>query len=424
MSGGLAAIDAILTGRLGLDPSAIGSGLIPRAVRSRMKAVGLHDLEAYAALVRGSEAEVQELIEEVVVPESWFFRDVLPFRFLLQHARSCWTVRPKRAAIRVLSIPCAGGEEPYSIAVALDEAGLPPDRCRIDAVDVSAHRLALARQGVFSRNALRGMSPDVVARWFREHPQGLQIVDAIRRRVHFQQGNILDSRLLADETPYDVIFCRNLLIYLNAGSRAEAAATLDRLLAADGVLIVGHADPLGPSTVAPKFVLAAEPGAFAYRRRTETAIPSPIPIAPAKPFVFTPFGHQDVHLVEEPESAPAAAPVHHPDEADARPMLEEAAEHANQGRHGQALACCEAEIRRKGPSAAALALMGVIHQAAGRRAQAESCFHKAIYLDPHHDEALLALALIAERRGDRSAASGFRRRADRALKNKGASSHE
>jgi chemotaxis protein methyltransferase WspC len=105
-------------------------------------------------------------------------------------------------------------------------------------------------------------------------------------------------------------------------------------------------------------------------------------------------------------------------------MLEQAAEHADQGRHGQALACCEAEIRRKGPSAAALALMGVIHQAAGRRTQAESCFHKAIYLDPHHDEALLALALIAERRGDRSAASGFRRRADRALKNKGASSHE
>jgi chemotaxis protein methyltransferase WspC len=423
MPGGLTAIDAILTGRLGLDPSAIGSGLIPRAVRSRMRAVGLHDLEAYAALVRGSEAELQELIEEVVVPESWFFRDVLPFRFLLEYARSGWTVRPKREPIRVLSIPCAGGEEPYSIAVALDDAGLPPDRCRIDAVDVSVHRLALARQGVFSRNALRGMSPDVVARWFREHPQGLQIVDAIRRRVHFRQGNILDPRLLADESPYDVIFCRKLLNYFKADSRAAAAARRERLLAAVGVLIVGHADPLGPpAAAAPRFVLAAEPGAFAYRRRTANSILTPAPVAPAQAFVFTPFVHHNVDVVEGPDRPPAPRALHADD--DPRPILEQAAEHADQGRHGQALACCEAEIRRGGPSAAALALMGVIHQAAGRRTQAESCFHKAIYLDPHHDEALLALALIAERRGDRAAASGFRRRADRALKNKGAPFHE
>ena len=92
-------------------------------------------------------------------------------------------------------------------------------------------------------------------------------------------------------------------------------------------------------------------------------------------------------------------------------------EHANGGRHGQALACCEEAVRREGPSAAAFVLMAGIHQAAGRRSEAEGCYSKAIYLDPAHDGALLALALIAERRGDLAAAAGFRRRADRALKN-------
>ncbi len=417
----MAAVDAILADRLGLDPSTIGAGFVPRAVRHRMKAVGLDDLEAYAALARSSEAELQELVEEVVVPESWFFRDLLPFQFLKRHARSGWTARPGRGAIRVLSIPCAGGEEPYSIAVTLEEAGLPPERCRVDAVDVSAQRLAMARRGVFSRNALRGTRPDVVARWFREQPDGFQIIDSIRRRVHFRLGNILDSKLLADEPPYDVIFCRNLLIYLSAAARAAAATVLDRLLDPDGVVIVGHADPIAAPGAASRLTLAAEPGAFAFRRRAQNVepVPTPPPIAPLPAFAFTPFHVQDAKVeVVAPPPSPLAA------EVDARPLLEQAAEHANRGRHGQALACCEAQIRLKGPSAPAFALMGGIHQAAGRRTQAESCFNKAIYLDPDHDEALLALALLAERRGDSAAASGFRRRADRALKNQGATTHE
>jgi chemotaxis protein methyltransferase WspC len=88
------------------------------------------------------------------------------------------------------------------------------------------------------------------------------------------------------------------------------------------------------------------------------------------------------------------------------------------------MACCEREIRRAGPSAAAFCLMGGIHQAAGRKSEAEGCFQKAVYLDPARDEALLALALIAEGRGDRDAAAGFRRRAERALKNRAGAADE
>ena len=82
--------------------------------------------------------------------------------------------------------------------------------------------------------------------------------------------------------------------------------------------------------------------------------------------------------------------------------------------------CCEHYLRLQGPSAAAYYLMGVIHQAAGDRRRAEECFHKAVYLEPGHDAALLALALLAERRGDASASAAFRRRAERAVLKKGA----
>jgi chemotaxis protein methyltransferase WspC len=93
--------------------------------------------------------------------------------------------------------------------------------------------------------------------------------------------------------------------------------------------------------------------------------------------------------------------------------MEQAAELANRGRHAEAIAACEQQIRLKGPGAPAYYLMGMICQAAGDRRRAEECFHKTVYLDPKHDEALLALSLLAERRGDRGAADGFRRRARR-----------
>src|SRR5262249_15057225 len=96
-------------------------------------------------------------------------------------------------------------------------------------------------------------------------------------------------------------------------------------------------------------------------------------------------------------------------------LLEQAAELANRGRHTEALAACQRHLQLKGPGASAYYLMGMIAQAAGDRQRAEDCSHKTVYLDPRHDEALLALALLAERRGDRDTAAAFRRRAGRIM---------
>lgn len=96
-------------------------------------------------------------------------------------------------------------------------------------------------------------------------------------------------------------------------------------------------------------------------------------------------------------------------------LLDHAAALANQGRFAEAVAVCQQHLRQQGLSAQAYCLMGMICQAAGDRGRAEDCFQKTVYLDPAHDEALLALALLAERRGDPVAAAGFRRRAERTI---------
>lgn len=471
-------IEELLTRRIGLDPVSLGPRLIHRAVERRMAELGIADLAAYAARVAGSDAEQQALIEEVVVPESWFFRDERPFRWLAEHVRERWIGAPWRAPLRALSMPCAAGQEPYSIAITLREAGLSARRSHIDAVDVSARLLEIARRGVYSANAFRNRGEGLGARgeeignkgggtaassedsvapserpttprstflsssppaprssplsgYFRPHaPTGYEVEPSIRATVRFLQANVLDPALLADAAPYDVVFCRNLLIYLDPRSRAGLIATLDRLLAADGVLFIGHADRLEVPGSASRFVAVDEPGCFAYRR---VAGPSDRPAVPDWPpmlsFSLAPALPMPPPALMLPEpssfaSLPGPAPGRAaepapPDAGSSRPMaspsslLDQAAELANRGRHAEAIAACEQHLRQKGPGASAYYLMGMIQQSAGDRRRAEECFNKTIYLDPRHADALLALALLAERRGDHEAALGFRRRARR-----------
>lgn len=405
------AIEKRLAERIGLDPATVGRGLIARALHARMSALGVAHVDDYVRGLDASEDEVQALIEEVVIPESWFFRDDLPFTVFADHVRAGWLAQASRAPLRVLSIPCAAGEEPYSIAVALLELGLAPSRFTIDAVDVSAQALERARRGVYSANAFRGADLAFRARHFRTRANAFELDPAVRDLVHFTRGNLLDPDLLTGESPYDVILCRNLLIYMDEPSRRRALDSLDRLLAHSGLLFVGHAERLGTNET--RFEPVGRKGAFAYQR----AVPAcgPIPLAPAtktrpKPSAVAVKSRRAG--AEPPRPTTAVVPPPPP----TAPLLDQAAALADEGRNDQAAALCERALREAGPNPRALFLLGMIRQSQGDLTGAEESLRKVVYLDPRHDEALLALALIAQRRGDRTAADGFRRRAERAHK--------
>src|SRR5271154_2941854 len=125
-------VEALLRARIGLDPESSGPTLLPRAVRARLKtlAIPARDVDRYLALLNDSKAEFDALVDEIVVPESWFFRDVHPFELLAGPIAESWRADPSRPPLRALSIPCARGEEPYSRTIALLDAGLPPRRYR------------------------------------------------------------------------------------------------------------------------------------------------------------------------------------------------------------------------------------------------------------------------------------------------------
>ncbi|WP_406699525.1 CheR family methyltransferase [Singulisphaera sp. Ch08] len=425
---GTRSIDELLTERIGLDPESVGSSLVSRGLEARMSALGLSDAKEYERHLIRSGEEFQALIEEVVVPESWFFRDDRPFTYLQDHVRSTWLAEPDRPPLRVLSLPCAAGEEPYSIAMALRDAGLPSTRFRVDAVDVSARSLARARLAIYGRNAFRGADLAFRSRHFKEQNGRFELDASVRNAVRLIQGNLLDPGLLANEPAYDIVFCRNLLIYFTDEARTQAWTNLLRLLAGSGLLFLGHADRL--DLAGARLCPVGDKGTFAYRR-APASLPSPVRwksieppsrTEPARPITRLNTSEANRSRLQASEIRPTsqAAPTPAIVKSSApSPLLDQAAERADQGRYDEAAALCEQAMRESGPTARAYFLLGMVRQAAGDRSAAESSFQKAVYLDAQHDEALLALALLAQRRGDETSAIGYRRRAERALARKG-----
>jgi len=231
------AIGILLQNRIGMDPASVGLRVLENAVRQRMIRLGLHDISRYRSLLQSSEDEWDAFVEEVIVPETWFFRDREPYHYLKRYARE-WSAH--RGPIRIMSVPCASGEEPYSIAMTLLDAGLSPDRFRIDAMDISRRTLLRAASGLYGKNSFRGSDLLFRDRYFETSADGYRLKPLVRNAVKFAYGNLLESR--SAFRMYDIIFCRNLLIYFSKDARKKAIRILDECLKPDGIIFAGHAE--------------------------------------------------------------------------------------------------------------------------------------------------------------------------------------
>ena len=389
-----AEIVQLLREAIGLDPESIGQPSIERAIQERQAASGLSDPRAYCARVRISKDELQALVESVVVPETWFFRDPGAFDALsavVRHGALPMATEP----LRLLSVPSSTGEEPYSMAMALLDAGVPSARFQVDAMDVSRVALERAAAAVYSRNSFRG-----IGRLGREHhfeaaPGGRLVCERVRRQVRFRYGNVLAPPFVPGRDRFDIIFCRNLLIYFDRSTQDRVIDLLGALLKPEGLLFVGSSE--GGLALSRGYVSAKLPMAFAFRRAQVARQPRP---APARPMAAPP--------TLRPQPVPPAPPVDRP-----APTLDEARQLADQGRFEEALGLCAAHLRALGPSADAFCLLAVVHDALGHTDEAEASYRKALYLDPRHEEAVTHLALLVERRGADAEAQVLRSRARR-----------
>ncbi|AOJ15297.1 CheR family methyltransferase [Burkholderia vietnamiensis] len=239
----------------GIDPDSLGHDFLSRALTERVHAlqcdgerlpsaarapVTTEALRAYWARLHACADERRALIELFVVPETWFFRDGAAFAALARRAAERVACAPGRV-IRVLSAPCSTGEEPYSAAMALLDAGLDPASFAIDALDLSARAIEHARAGCYGRNAFRGTQTAFRTRFFTPTADGWLLDEQVRSRVQFRQANLMEA--CADTgVRYDFVFCRNVLIYFDRDAQDRAIRQLASRLADDGMLFVGPAE--------------------------------------------------------------------------------------------------------------------------------------------------------------------------------------
>ncbi|MDB5839474.1 MAG: cheR2 [Herminiimonas sp.] len=408
-----ARFETLLKQTMGLDASTVGASMIERAVRDRMAAASVADADAYWNLLHVSTAELQELIETVIVPETWFFRGHEAFDAMARLACER-ALRKGSQPLRFLSLPCSTGEEPYSIAMALFDAGLPAARFHIDAVDICTRSLAIAGRAVYGRNSFRGKSLDFRARHFSQTEDGYVLSETVRRQVRFQSGNMFDADFLTGFGAYDFIFCRNLLIYFDRPMQERAVAVLNRLLSQSGLLFAGPAE--AGLMVRQDMVSAGLPLAFAFRK-ADAALPVLKPWAPPpKPLPPTAPPTAAVRPVPRAVTTAPAPPPPRP----AADAIDTARQMANQGQLVEAAALCKRQMQLHGPSAALLCLLGVISDAAGNRGEAREHYRRALYLDPDHYESLSHLAALLQMQGD---AAGARRMDERAGRSRAKQGH-
>lgn len=440
---------AVLKRKMGLDSGSIGSAAIERAVRHRMQAVDSDDEQEYLARLQASPAEMQQLIEAVIVPETWFFRYPESQAAMATLARErLFAPGAEARVLRVLSVPCSSGEEPYSIAMALLDAGVPPARFQIDAVDISERMVEFARRACYGRNSFRGDNLSYRDRHFTETADGHQLADAVMARVRFLAGNLFDAHLLPNVLPYDFVFCRNLLIYFDAATQERAVALLKGFARRDGVLFVGPAETsLMTARRLPALPLArafafhaeaakpAEPVAAAWippaprplagqvpvhasahaSARMSTSVPTQMP-ARMQSQMSTPSQAAGARAAAPSPSASRPSPAGMPAAsagADIEAALRAIAVLADQGRVQEAMAQCRVHLAQHGASAEALYLLGLLQDAGGDTRQAQAAYRKALYLDPTHREALLHLAALVESEGDAEGARRLQARAAR-----------
>ena len=245
---------------------------VERRVLERMSATGSGSFASYFARLRtDAEGEIELFVNAFTVNETYFYREDHQLRcltndLLTERVRS----RKKGDTIRIWSIPCATGEEPYSLAIWLLEHWPLVDEYEIEIVgsDIDTQVLQFAREGVFGPRALMRLEPRLIAKYFTALPgESWRILDDLRDSVQFSAVNLVEPGQTRPNGQFDVIFCRNVLIYFDDTSRRTAAENLYENLLPGGFICLGHTESM--SRISALFEVRRFADAIVYQRPTQ-----------------------------------------------------------------------------------------------------------------------------------------------------------
>lgn len=242
---------------------------VERRIWERMAATHSSSFAAYFARLRtDKEAEIQQFVNAFTVNETYFYREDYQLKCLTSDLMA-QRVREKHSGdmIRIWSAACSTGEEAYSIAMWLLENWPSVDEYAIEIVgsDIDTRVLALARAGTYDKRALMRLSPELIGKYFDALPGGRwQISAQLRDSVSFTSVNLVDPGQTWSHGRFDVVFCRNVLIYFDDASRRVAAENLFESLLPGGFICLGHTESM--SRISPLFEVRRFADAIVYQR--------------------------------------------------------------------------------------------------------------------------------------------------------------
>ncbi len=261
--------DILFHGR-GFDLGGYKDRCIKRRIAARIRNLGYRRIEGYIDLLENSDVEQEQLLEALTIHVSQFFRNPTTFAILEEQVLPELLLKHRdEREVRVWSVGCAGGEEPYSIALLFDELCRPNDLTSIFGTDVSADILEKARSGVFESHRLVEVPDPVLAKYFSQEGMRYRLDEQICKKVRFLRHDILQDR------PFlriDLILCRNMLIYFSRQEQERILRALANSLAPEGLLVLGRAETMVNESR--ELFTCVDPVERIYRKRDEN---TPLP---------------------------------------------------------------------------------------------------------------------------------------------------
>jgi chemotaxis protein methyltransferase CheR len=254
--------------RFGLTFDGVRQSILVSRLQPRMRELRLETPRAYYEYLRfhpQRDAELDRLPALVTNNETYFFRETRQFEILVDHVIPAHRAAAPLQPMRFLSAGCSSGEEPYSLAIALHQAGLPPGRAwEIDACDLNPERIARAREAVYDETSLRSCDADTRRRYFSEEEGRFRLRERYRAGLRFFQSNLLAPGFALERGAYHAILCRNLLIYFGDSAFERLIDLFARSLLPGGYLFLGHSESLFDRTT--EFVPEVVGGSVVYRK--------------------------------------------------------------------------------------------------------------------------------------------------------------
>lgn len=401
----------MLLSRAGLHYPAQRRSDLGYALSHAARAAGHADLTALAEAVTADQAAWDDLIAELTIGETYFFRNGAQFdalrRVILPDLAAA---RRQSRYLRVWSAGCATGEEPYSLAMTLSEALPDPTSWQVSILgtDINQRFLQRAREALYGAWSFRETAPEVRERYFAPEAGRWRLRPEIRRQVVFMPLNLAEPvypAAINGTLALDIIFCRNVTIYFDEATTRQVAQRFFDALAPGGWLVIGHAEP--HLSIYRQFETHNAPGAVLYRkpagapvfRSVAPAAPVPTPVTPTRPMAIQrlpapaapPQPVMPAQCLPERALPPAAEP---PVAASLDDQLAAAWAAADRGEWATALAQAEHVAQAAPLNVRVHYLLGQIYEHSEARTAALTAYRRSVYLDAGFVPGLLGMARI------------------------------